>query len=31
MMVGLDTLAKLYRVLKCQPGKLLKFDENSGS
>lgn len=28
-MIGLDTLAKLCGVLKCQPGKLLKFDEGS--
>jgi DNA-binding Xre family transcriptional regulator len=26
MMVRLDTLAKLCRVLKCQPKELLKFE-----
>lgn len=25
-MIGLDTLAKLCRVLRCQPGKLLRYE-----
>jgi DNA-binding Xre family transcriptional regulator len=29
-MIGLDTLAKLCRVLRCQPGKLLKFEAEGG-
>lgn len=28
-MIGLGTLDKLCRVLKCQPGKLLSYEEKS--
>lgn len=28
-MIGLGTLDKLCRVLKCQPGRLLSYDEQS--